>query len=644
MSMQILQSMTQYSKYLGSLVEDPRIVHDVLPWGENIMKGPEKLYNRARAGIPTGTVSFSENISCIDRLKACFIKGGYNKKIPTDINPELYQHVLYFRANLDAYDELIQNKVFSRDEIYFRCLDEGPSFSKFIKKSRAFSLQAKVCIGDCTADDRYIHQEYSGYDSILHERYLIYWDDTEDVLDYYYSMLETKDGVDYTNLDTGWKRLVAHYDLFGREQKYNDFIDKIANKKSYTFDNCKTVELKNTWQVCEPNEPYFACRKVVPVEPGQTRDTGVPDVYSLNRLKVLHKWVKEICDRLPYSGNTNFQKLNIRLQRLREKSVFIHIDFKKFGLLFPRGPLNRILELSNREDLKLNEMYLRVDDDIIKTNRGGILGWFDSAVSLSTISILYSLAEREGWGDFDMLQFNDDIEIGFDIENEAEIQLRQWKICRELESFDYVLSWKKIYSSTLSVFLEDYVEKDYTDLDYAKIQLAVKPFAKALCCKTRAEAKTNFAHGANFGYTTRLKDEIMSSFPPLYPEEYGESVEIGGWMPKGFGRLNTALENASEQDIKFFLAIKKYREPHLAKETKLVCADTILKRRVHAIYQSINNIDMGKAKIELDDPIVKSPDEVDALELEVEVPEQEVPKLPPRLPARPAPRIPDDHG
>jgi len=624
--------MTSYSEYLGNFVTDPKNFIEDPEWYPDIDIGPQHTGDgRERLGIPEGTIDYQRNIKDIHKIIMRFLKKGYIGGVPKNINPELRQHVMYFRANLDAYDQLIMHKVFSRDELYFRCLNEGPDFLSFIKKSRQYSLQNKIGIGNSNIPDEYVHEEYSGYDSILHERYLIYWDDT-DITDYYYSLLPEPE-IDTTDMVTYFHHLANKYGIFDREHKPVSFINKIANKRTYTQEKNKTTELKNAWALTESDQVFMAVRKVVPVEPGSTRDTGVPDVYSLNKLKVLHELTRDVLEKLPYSANCSFKLMNKRLARLRRKSVFTHLDFKKFGLLFPRQVPNKILDLLDAADLKITDLYLETEDGHIKTKRGGILGWFDALVSIGTISILYGLASRMGWTDFDMLQFNDDIEVGFDDISESEIQRRQEAMCTELERFGFFMSWKKIYSSRTSVFLEDYEPRD-TDLDLTKIQLAVKPFAKALCTTIRSEAKMNFAHGANFGYTTWLKEEIMRGFEPLYPEEYSAPLELGGWKGLGFGGLNTALEDASIGELRYFMAMKKYKEPHLAKKTEWLNLDDIFRRRMYNIQNATGPVVAVENKLEFDDPIRTLPDEElfrQAYESEEEI---VPPTLPPRLPPR----------
>jgi hypothetical protein len=624
--------MTSYSDYLGSFVTEPKNYIDE-ELKSDIKNGPSSNSSRERLGYPEGVIPYEDNYVDIQLLVADYVKYGLTDRTRKDINPELRQHVVMFKETLFVYDQLIKKKVFCIEELYLRCLTEGPSFTKYIKKSRAYSLQYKIAIGESSVPDEYIHEEYTGYDSILHERYLIYWDDLDDTVDWPYSLLEER-STDCTRVLRGWRGLANVYDVKVPDSVLVSLIDKITSKKSSKIDEQKTTNLKNTWDVDrDTSRGYFSTRKVVPVESGSTRDTGVPDVVTLNKLKRLHSYIKEVCAQVPYSANVDFETLNYRIQRLRSKEVFIHIDFKKFGLLFPRKSTNILLEELGLEEFKLEDYVLRTEDGDIKTNRGGTLGWFDSLVSLVTISIIYDLACEEGWTTFDMLQFNDDIEIGFSGIGPEELKYRQNRITQVLDENDFYLSWKKIFSSTTSIFLEDYEPRD-TDLDLTKVQLAVKPFAKCLTTKFLWEAKLLFAQGANYGYTTELKERAMNNFDPILPDEYERPVELCGWTYKGVHDLNTALEEASIEELYFFLSMKKYKEPHLMSKVERISIHTIDKKRENAIRNAHGPVDFYKHRIELDDPIQMNAFELHANSIEREDQECE-PEPPPRLPRRP---------
>jgi len=620
-----------YSDYLGSFVDEPWKIKSPIYINKKDSMYISDLIDRPRLGIPTDSIVWEEHKSDIDILINIFIKDGYFGNIPKNLNKDLIQHLMYFRANLDIYDELIENKVFCRDEIYFRCLQEGPAFCQLIKKARNFSLQNKICIGENNVPTEYICRNYSGYDSIIHERYLINWDETDDTVDWPYSLIQCeKTEIDYTTI--GLSKLIVRYQLKKLPNELITLFEPVANKKSSTLEGSKTTLLKNTWDNSLRDGSYMAVRKVIPIEAGNVRDTGVPDVQSLCKLKLLHQHIRNICEKLPYSANCNFATLNQRLARLRRKSVFIHIDFKKFGLTFPRKQLNKVLEMLDLEHLKIDEFILRNEDGDIRTNRGGVLGWFDGAVAIATISILTNLAERQGWKDFDMLQFNDDIEIGFGDLPEEEIRYRQDKIVRTLVAHDFIMSNRKIFSSKESIFLEDY--EGFETLDMSKMQLAVRFFAKSLCTQFRWEARLMYSMGRNYGYTKNIERMCFENIKMKLDNETKLPVELGGWIFLGSEGLNRCLEDATPSQISFFMKMKKYKEPHVMPKYVVLDVEKILKRKESAVRCSTGPVDYHKERIKLDDSALLSKFELETLEYttNLELPQVELPKLPPRPP------------
>jgi len=635
--------MTSYSNYLGTLVTEPS---ERAEKRGNLLstKLLEPIYELERLGCPTNAIKWDlHDTDLQDCIKSCIDK-GFKHNVKKSWNHELRVHLLYFRAALIAYDELVSDKVFSTEELYYRCLTEGPSYATYIKKCRAFSLQHKICLGNNNIPDEYIHEEYSGYDSILHERYLINWDESEDVLDWPYALIEDKSIVT-AEVRRGWTRLRSQYDLKGPKGDFIFFTEPVAGKKSMTIDGQKTTDLKNVWtnHLGKLGDGWLAVRKVIPIEAGNVRDTGVPDVETLLKLKLLHKHIQSVTEKLPYSANCSHRLLNRRLARLRSKDLHIHIDFKKAGLTFPRASTNYIIgDLS--PGLEITNFVLRTEEGDIRTTRGGVLGWFDQAFSLVSISLLTDLACRQGWEDFDMLQFNDDIEIGFDEMEVEELEYRKSLIIDTLTNNGFILSHRKCFSSIESIFLEDY-DKFY-DMDMSKYQLAITHYQTALTSKYNWEIKASFANGANFGYTTYLKDLVQGTTAQRFENEYGDPIELGGWKFLGSNDLNTALEEATPNQWNFFMAMKKYKEPHLTTKYVEVNLEKMLLRRKYVIQEACNPVELHASSISLDDKYMIPESEYAEMEIKYAVKHVFHPLIDeeedaPLLPRRP---VPPDKG
>jgi hypothetical protein len=620
-----------YNLYLGDFVEDPKyeLSEDERLLTDSVNKiGSTERY----LGTPRGALKFEEVKDDVRIAQQFFIDYGYGP-FPKGLKTQFRQHLAYFRANLDAYFELIRNTVFCKDEIYWRSITERGDFATFIKKSREQSLQNMISYAGGVLDEEYTHDTYDGYDSIIHERYLLNWDETEDVYDYHYSLMDSNDcHVDEFRVKL--RKLLKTYP-FEPDTNYKlPFLDKIAGKKTSLLDKCKTTDLPNVWSPgFEIGEGWCATRRVIPIEAGNIRDTGVPDISSLMKLKYMHHQVYRYLETLPFSGNSHFETLNRRISRLQGgKELYAHIDFKKFGFTFPRPIFNATVEELGIPECRIDDFILETDEGPLRTKRGGILGWFDAVVSIATIAILLDTATENGWRDFDMLQFNDDIEISFDDMSQPEAEIRLYKSCEALEYHDFILSWRKCFVSRMSIFLEQYDSFGDFNEKFSKTQLAVRHFATALVSPFRWETKLRFNLGHFYGYTAALRDEIFSKWPEREDDENSRTVETGGYWSTGFGGLNTALEEASWGDLAYFNGMRRYREPDMAPKWVYVDLSQLVQRRRKLVRETWVSDRPKPGVIKLDDKPEYGHEAKEALDLLAE--DCEKPSLPPRLPAR----------
>lgn len=606
-----------YYSILGSYVDEPQesfmvSVTNRKPW--ETVNEPE--YIRPRLGIPTGMISWEDNFDDIAKILHRFRKTG-RRSVPGDINPELRKHAEHFRNILDVYDIIIDKKVFEADEIWYRCFAEGPDFTKFIKKSRAYSLQNKIDLYAKDLPEEYVHEEYTGYDSIILERYLIYW--SEEPVDWIYSLIEPGDAHEDEFARIAYKFLSRN----GLIKKYDQNIkvfEPVANRvSSLNTRDGKTTSLKNTWTPdVEPGE-WQAVRKVVPTRSHQTRDTGVPDVFSLCKLKLLHKVARQISEQIPYSANCSFERLNKRVERIRNKRTFIHLDFKKYGLTFHRGPLKKFLQILELEHLGIDDFYLLVDGENVRTLRGGVLGWFDPIIAIIVSIIIHHYKEKYGREDLDFIVFNDDVEIGLDTTDPNEIEVIRQDIVAILEYFGFIISHRKTYASKMFIFLEQY---EYPGkLDMQKKQLMVNLFAKSLSTPYTWEAKINYADGEKYVKHWKIREICFNSIEcTLGPEEYELPVELGGWIHKRSGRLNTALQDADYGQLSFFFKMGKFKRPVLTSKLVNIDLETLEKRKEKLILEARNGYPEELANVEYDDKFEFTADDREAVELTIERP------------------------
>jgi len=243
-----------------------------------------------------------------------FRKYGF-RPLPKTVKGELRQALVYFRNCLELYDMIVDDKLFTIEELYERSLVEGPAFTKYIKKCRAYSLQAKISLDEVYEYD-YAFEEYSGYDSIYHERYLPNWDDTATTCDWVYSLLE-EDPIDEEYVKDAFKEYLRKIDFDPKlEQDITRVIESVGSKKTSLNDReGKTTLLKNAWGAGETGNPWYAVRRIVPTTSGSTRDTGVPDIDTLVHIKVILKHVRRIAEQDIHSANCPLMDLEKKESR-----------------------------------------------------------------------------------------------------------------------------------------------------------------------------------------------------------------------------------------------------------------------------------------------------------------------------------------
>jgi len=612
-----------YSRTFGTLVEEPNNKTMTIVIGRKKLLQRDYDMRRPRLGLPSGFCPRWQIMNDIDRVIKAFNTSGYYGGYPTNINKIFRQHLEHFRNSLDVYYHIVKDYVFSRDEVYYRCLAEGSDFTTFITKSRAFSLQAKTALDETNLNDEYVHSAYTGYDSIIHERYLINWDDRDETIDWPYAMIEPEK-IDHEKFEECLDELFLNTKIDKYEE--DDFInllEPVARKKT-AIGGGETTLLKDQW-VPEYDPGYwYATRRVVPTTSGHTRDTGVPDLTSLCMVKLMQKHARYIAERCKHSANCDHTLLGKRVRRVQKKKVFLHLDFKKFGLTFNRSLPNALLKRIGRGRIAIDDFTLETEDGIYATKRGGVLGWFDPIVSLCVIGILLRLRKELNLS-FDFIVFNDDVEIGMDITDPDLIQLLKERIIEELESFDFIISHRKTYVSKMFIFLEQYGKADIgsffgtrdkvENLDMTKRQLIVNQYAKSLSSSFNWEAKYYYALAHKFLRSTYLRDICQQTMPTIFEEEYDKPYELGGWTFHMRNNVNIALEDVSEDDLRQYYRLSRYKEPHLMPKMRLVNMKTVTgKIRVARSKADSHLPDHLYSNIKLDERVILTQEHRDAIE------------------------------
>lgn len=612
----------EYSAFLGNFVENPINKEEPVVIGSN-RKVLEYDYLRPRLGIPSGFLEASEHTDDIAKVVNATIKSGYRIVIPNSINLKLRRHLEHFRNHLNVYDILIKDKVFSVEELWYRSLTEQADFTKFIKKSRAGSFQAKHALEESNIAEQYQHPEYKGYDSIFHETFFPYWDDSDSIEDYLYSMIPNER---CPTIKPFLEDLLIDYEIEIKNPKVH-FLQPIAGKKTISSkDVTKTTLLKNAWHLSDTGGEYYAHRVVVPTAPGQTRDSAVADVTTLNAVKICNSAARKFSEELPYSANCSHDLLHKRMFRMRRNRVFLHVDFKKFGLTAPRAVINTVLGFLGLKNLRISRFFLEVGGDVIETTRGSALGWMDPITAIGVIAILHNLRKREKWNDMDFIVFNDDVEIGFKGNHPLEVlALRKDLIIRELESFDFILSHRKIFYSKMMIFLENYSEGVAIPTGMNKNQLICKLYAKSLSTPFKWKAKALHAEAHLKVQNSVITEICMNSIVSRDEAEESSPVELGGWRFKidkekiGDRPLNLGIEEATPEEMYYFVRMRRYREPHLAPVKEIVDLYELYTKIEHKKLESYKiHYSSIKNRLEMDDHEMLGPEEREALRMSFE--------------------------
>lgn len=529
-------------------------------------------YEFVRYGEPDGTISFKEVKEDRDRLIRAYNNSGWSNP-PKCNNSEFQKHVSYFRTCLDFWEEFSRDRVFSKEEIYIRCLREGPSFAEYIKKCRATCLRVYSSETETDYDEEYFHESYSGYNSIIHERYLIHFKTPEEEVDdvkYSFIAVSEKDHDEefaemVDKLFTDFKISDCRFD------EKIDMIESIKNSKMVNPINGKTSLIRDLWDEDIPiKSPYYAKRCVVNVEPGNIRDTGIGDPATLLKVKILNRLARVISERIPFCANTTAKEANSRLLRVLKRQMFLHLDFKKFGLTFPRRLMNILIKKIGQysgidtSDLIIDKFCIEIDKVTYATSRGTVLGWLDCINCLCVTAILYNLStEREL--NFDFVTFNDDVEISFrvvrDPKNHAE--LLRAAVIAKLSYFDILISLDKTYASFASVFLERYAYfDDEYGLDMYKEQLTVKAYAQSCVTKFPWRAKMLFAAAEQWTKSKYATNRCIDTCPIEFrPEEQGTHLFCGGWYIRIQNGLDTCL-NEDDLDVMMGVHLTRWKPPN----------------------------------------------------------------------------------
>jgi hypothetical protein len=584
--------MTEYRTTLGNAGIYTKIASGKAPLSKHFRLSEQTDYEKSRFGIPHGGLNHKELQPHIKRLISLFWKSGYKAEIPEDIPADLYRAVKYFRVVLDLYDEIAQHKCFSKDELYLRCLEEGPSFTEFIKKSRSTSYRYHTTETETDIDPQYVCEDYKGYDSIIHERNMIHWDDREDVDDIKYCFMPVEP------VDTDFSRMFDEYLTYLKidAETFYEFtaIDAMQGLQPTSMLDAKTSKtrlMREFWfKDIDMDEPYFGKRSTVLVAPGSTRDALVGTPSTVQKVKLINQLSRQISERCPHSANASGKLASDRYLRVLKRHLFMHLDFKKYGLTFPRQLTNIAIERICRRagidpsDLLINDFFVEIDDEIYRTERGSALGWFDPINALCVNAILFNLRNQTELK-FDFIGFNDDFELSLWHTRDVPNTLNSFReiLINEFNYWQIPLSADKIFGSRASVFLENYMYSSKYDLNMDKSQLCITGYAKSIVSTTQVEAKVNFAGSWRLYESEYARDRCMSTIEVEFDvHELVMPIRFGGWYDDtGLEELDESLLQTDRVYMTLGAELMKYQPPKYSARVKKVSSPRDIKETVY---------------------------------------------------------------
>jgi hypothetical protein len=352
-----------------------------------------------------------------------------------------------------------------------------------------------------------------------------------------------------------------------------DILGSLKNTQMYDPTQKKSNLMREFWtQDIDLDEPYYAKRTVVLTFPGSTRDTGVGTPSTIAKVKAINKLCRTILQACTHSANAPSAIANERLIRVLGRTMFLHLDFKKYGLTFPRALMNVALRKIGEHydfdmsELIINSFFLEIDGTVYETARGTCLGWLDCLNELCVHAILHSIKTKYGVK-FDHIGFNDDFEISFFAGRDKRTKAEMMRdiVLSQFAHFDIPISLSKSYVSEASVFLERYSHFDVYKLNMYKEQLTVKAFAMSLVTTYPWKAKMYFSSAWQWTKNDYAADRCLKTCPREFGDrELVSSLICGGWFTPVESGLDRSFEYEDDLTLRLACELRKMTRPKIS--------------------------------------------------------------------------------
>lgn len=517
-----------------------------------------------RLGIPSKPIEWDDPLTQqnIEEILHDFSNDGKlrRQKILSLCNSKLKVHMNLFLEKLFQWEKIPIEKSMTKEEIFFCCLSQGPAYADYLKDLRFFSLKSKITKYFFSDEES---RDFIGYDSFFKESDLIHWKSDTD--DFEWSLIPER-------FDPESKYAKLFFEKFReivRKTKicnptYDEVLFKLKNAASFSTPEEKTTvfrELNETDQsdFCT-SLPCYGKRQIVDVQPGGVRDTVIPDIQTLLKIKHSSLLLLQLCEKHNCSVMCSPTKVAARLNRvMRPESIFLMMDFRKIGLTCPRSiyrEMGKILEEEGHPNFLEQLSFTQVldGDDLVSPDRGYCLGWLNEVPTLIQCLLFDILKEELKIINMDLVAFNDDgvwrlpEKLPESIWKAFSLLLSQ-AIC----DLDLFVHPKKAMLAEQAVFCEEYFHFN-SPFEMKKRQIFTSLVSKCLCSDTKVEC-LGYLRSA-LSYYDSSCEEILDEFVKTLEEYRYLDVRLLD-IPSSFGGVRHSAKDYLWNDYNLYYSMSE---------------------------------------------------------------------------------------
>jgi len=501
---------------------------------------------------PTDVLKFEDHKKETEKIFRYLEDKGWYAKVRTN-NFSLGIWIEFLQLNMRFYEYIEISKCLTTRDYFYGNLVQGPVFTEWLKKARAYTLQYESAIDEYLAiPEEYILDNYEGYDSFFPESGLIHWE--EEIDDFPWCLYPIEVPVDRNRetkifIELLHKLAPKELNLAGA----TDIISKLKASKFFDPSSRKSRLMRDL--IVDPGilEPgWLGKRTKIQAFPGGGRDASMASPSTLQKIKLSNEIFLQIVSGMKNSAMTGQSLQERRIQRLRSHSkTYLHWDFKKIGLTADRSyfySLARAVEDVYGIDMSwfdIDDLFIIDEDGITKkTRRGYALGWMNEAITIVIIRWVWEFLNANNLSKkVDFLVFNDDVEIGFLEElHPSESTYIKELMLQFFKDKGIPCSIKKIYFSYHSVFLEDYHDTS-NQFNFDKKVVAVRLYAKAAISSFPFLRKSYVAAASEHWHSEEIIQWIVNRTSKEWKklDEDDLSLASGGWFRNIQNYLNFEL-------------------------------------------------------------------------------------------------------